>query len=234
MTVLPQISGGEQLPAGMAIGKFQGVTSPTTPIGSRIALANLSGSSDGTVSPAGGALRRPCSRRCRSPPARRRAPPAAPCPSRASSSRDSSSLCSARMRATLNRISPRFGAGISRPGREGGLRRFDRGVDVGRPAGREVADELVVVGRIDAVEGRAGLGVDPVAADQVAEVDTGCSPRGSRGRGAQIGQVGGGDCTSVRGFPAEAGHWPLSHRDSRSAHWPAQPKNRRARSYPFT
>ena len=35
----------------MATGKFQGVMIPTTPIGRRIAIANLSGISEGTVCP---------------------------------------------------------------------------------------------------------------------------------------------------------------------------------------
>ena len=35
----------------MAIGKFQGVITPTTPIGMRMLMLNLSGSSDGVVWP---------------------------------------------------------------------------------------------------------------------------------------------------------------------------------------
>jgi hypothetical protein len=35
----------------MAIGKFHGVMSPQTPIGERVDIANLLGSSAGTVSP---------------------------------------------------------------------------------------------------------------------------------------------------------------------------------------
>ena len=49
--VLPQISAGNSFQAGMAIGKFQGVMIPATPIGRRMAIANLSGISDGTVWP---------------------------------------------------------------------------------------------------------------------------------------------------------------------------------------
>ncbi len=49
--VLPQISAGKSFQPGIAIGKFQGVMMPTTPIGLRIAIANLSGISDGTVWP---------------------------------------------------------------------------------------------------------------------------------------------------------------------------------------
>ena len=36
---------------GIAIGKFQGVMIPAMPIGWRMLIAHLSGSSDGTVSP---------------------------------------------------------------------------------------------------------------------------------------------------------------------------------------
>src|SRR5437763_16746433 len=36
-TVLPQISAGASFQAGIALGKFQGVTRPTTPIGFRSA-----------------------------------------------------------------------------------------------------------------------------------------------------------------------------------------------------
>ena len=49
--VLPQMSAGKSFQPGMAIGKFQGVMIPTTPIGRRMAIANLSGISDGTVWP---------------------------------------------------------------------------------------------------------------------------------------------------------------------------------------
>ena len=37
MTVLPQINAGAIFQAGMALGKFHGVTSPTTPMGLRMA-----------------------------------------------------------------------------------------------------------------------------------------------------------------------------------------------------
>ena len=49
--VLPQMSAGNSFQAGIATGKFQGVMMPTTPMGRRIAIANLSGISDGTVWP---------------------------------------------------------------------------------------------------------------------------------------------------------------------------------------
>ena len=48
--VLPQMSAGKSFHPGIATGKFQGVMIPTTPIGRRIAIANLSGISEGTVS----------------------------------------------------------------------------------------------------------------------------------------------------------------------------------------
>ena len=49
--VLPQMSAGKSFQPGIATGKFQGVMSPTTPIGRRMAIANLSGISEGTVMP---------------------------------------------------------------------------------------------------------------------------------------------------------------------------------------
>jgi hypothetical protein len=53
-TVLPQISAGASFQAGMALGKFQGVTRPTTPIGLRMANMCTRSRSEGTS--------RPCSR----------------------------------------------------------------------------------------------------------------------------------------------------------------------------
>ena len=50
-TVLPQTSAGIVFHAGIAIGKFHGVTRPATPIGIRTAMLNLFGSSDGVVTP---------------------------------------------------------------------------------------------------------------------------------------------------------------------------------------
>ena len=50
-TVLPATSAGIVFQAGIAIGKFQGVMIPATPIGWRMLIAHLSGSSEGTVSP---------------------------------------------------------------------------------------------------------------------------------------------------------------------------------------
>ena len=50
-TVLPQTSAGAIFQDGIAIGKFHGVITPTTPIGMRTLMLNLSRSSDGVVWP---------------------------------------------------------------------------------------------------------------------------------------------------------------------------------------
>ena len=50
-TVLPQTSAGMSFHDGIAIGKFHGVIAPTTPIGWRMLMFHLSGSSDGVVWP---------------------------------------------------------------------------------------------------------------------------------------------------------------------------------------
>ena len=50
-TVLPVTIAGMIFHDGIAIGKFHGVTQPTTPTGARTDMANLSGSSDGVVWP---------------------------------------------------------------------------------------------------------------------------------------------------------------------------------------
>ena len=98
----------------MAIGKFQGVMSPATPIGSRMDSAHLSGSSDGTVSP---------NRRRPSPAIRNAMSMASWTSPRASSRtlpisrvmwRAMRSLCSASRAAKRYRISPRRGAGVAR------------------------------------------------------------------------------------------------------------------------
>ena len=49
--VFPADEGGKSFQPGIATGKFQGVMSPTTPIGRLTAMANLSGISEGTVMP---------------------------------------------------------------------------------------------------------------------------------------------------------------------------------------
>ena len=50
-TVFPQTSAGAIFQDGIAIGKFHGVITPTTPIGCRMLMLNLSGSSEGVVWP---------------------------------------------------------------------------------------------------------------------------------------------------------------------------------------
>ena len=50
-TTFPVTSAGIIFQHGMAIGKFQGVMIPAIPIGWRMLIAHLSGSSDGVVSP---------------------------------------------------------------------------------------------------------------------------------------------------------------------------------------
>ena len=50
-TVLPQTSAGAIFQDGIAIGKFHGVITPTTPIGWRTLMLNLSRSSEGVVWP---------------------------------------------------------------------------------------------------------------------------------------------------------------------------------------
>ena len=50
-TTLPVTSAGMIFQHGIAIGKFQGVMIPAIPIGWRMLIAHLSGSSDGVVSP---------------------------------------------------------------------------------------------------------------------------------------------------------------------------------------
>ncbi len=50
-TVFPATSAGAIFQEGIAIGKFHGVIAPTTPIGIRTDMLNLSRSSDGVVCP---------------------------------------------------------------------------------------------------------------------------------------------------------------------------------------
>ncbi len=113
-TVLPVTSAGMIFQHGIAIGKFHGVMIPATPIGWRIDIAHLSGSSDGTVSPC---IRRP------SPAIRNAMSMPSWTSPRASAmtlpisrvmARASRSLCSAMSAPKAYRISPRFGAGVRR------------------------------------------------------------------------------------------------------------------------
>ena len=50
-TVFPEIRAGMIFQAGIARGKLKGVINPTTPMGRRTVMQNLSGSSEGVVSP---------------------------------------------------------------------------------------------------------------------------------------------------------------------------------------
>ena len=113
-TVLPVTSAGIVFQHGMAIGKFQGVMIPATPIGWRIDIAHLSGSSDGTVSPC---IRRP------SPAIRKAMSMPSWTSPRASDrtlpisrviARARRSLCWAMSAPNAYRISPRLGAGVRR------------------------------------------------------------------------------------------------------------------------
>ncbi len=49
--VLPQTIAGSSFQEEIAMGKFQGVIMPQTPMGWRTAMANLLGISEGTVGP---------------------------------------------------------------------------------------------------------------------------------------------------------------------------------------
>ena len=51
ITAFPHRSAGNIFQVGMAIGKLNGVISPTTPIGRRKLMAHFERSSDGTVWP---------------------------------------------------------------------------------------------------------------------------------------------------------------------------------------
>ena len=113
-TVFPATRAGMVFQHGIAIGKFQGVTIPATPIGWRMLIAHLSGSSEGTVSPN---IRRPS-------PAIRKAMSMPSWTSPRASAMTlpisrviawaSRSLCSAIRAPKRYRISPRLGAGVAR------------------------------------------------------------------------------------------------------------------------
>ena len=113
-TVLPLTRAGIIFQHGIAIGKFQGVMIPATPIGSRIDIAHLSGSSDGVVSPnsrrPSPAIRKAISiPSWTSPRASARTLPISRVIARARRS-----LCSAMRAPKRYRISPRLGAGVRR------------------------------------------------------------------------------------------------------------------------
>ena len=112
-TALPATSAGISFQHGIAIGKFQGVMIPAIPIGWRMLMAHLSGSSEGTVSPN---IRRPSPAirnamsipSWTSPRASARTLPISRVIARASRS-----LCSAIRAPKRYRSSPRLGAGVA-------------------------------------------------------------------------------------------------------------------------
>ncbi len=113
-TVLPATRAGIVFQAGIAIGKFQGVMIPATPIGWRTLIAHLSGSSEGTVSPN---IRRPSPAMSSAMSIASWTSPRASAmtlPISRVSARARRSLSRRRRRAYSSRISPRFGAGVAR------------------------------------------------------------------------------------------------------------------------
>ena len=165
-TVLPLTRAGIIFQHGIAIGKFQGVMIPATPIGSRIDIAHLSGSSEGVVSPnsrrPSPAIRKAMSMPSwTSPRASARTLPISRVIARARRS-----LCSASRAPKRYRISPRLGAGVRRQATPAGSAARIARRDVGGRAGLEVADEVAGVGRVVAVERPAADRVDPFAGDE--------------------------------------------------------------------
>ena len=144
--------------------------SPATPIGRRIAhrplVAQLASAPCGRRA---GAPRWRRSRRCRCPPARRRASRRAPCPSRASCASAISSLRAARRSPTRRSTSPRAGAGVRDQSSKPRSRRRDRRLDVRGARIREAADQVARVGRVAVLEVAAGARGDPLAGDEVLE-----------------------------------------------------------------
>ena len=184
-TVLPATSAGIAFHIGMAMGKFQGVMSPATPMGSRMLMAHLSGSSEGTVSPNS---RRPS-------PAIRNAISMASWTSPRASSRTlpisavmadaRRSLCCASSAPKAYRISPRRGAGVARqPGKAVSAARTAAATSAAPPM-RERADATSRVGRVVRIEGRAVHRRAPLAVDEV----TPCA-RGSDAAGRRPPQLG--------------------------------------------
>ena len=116
-----------------------------------------------------GGPRRPSGRRCRCPPGRRRGPPRGPCPSPGSSPATSRSLCSAISAPKRYRISPRFGAGVRRHSAPATSAARIGHRDVRRGPLLEAPDDVARVGRVVALEGRAGRRIAPLPGDEVAE-----------------------------------------------------------------
>ena len=168
-TVLPATSAGIIFQHGIAIGKFQGVMIPATPIGWRIDIAHLSGSSLGTVSPN---IRRPS-------PAIRKAMSMPSWTSPRASAMTlpisrliawaSRSLCSAISAPKRYRISPRFGAGVRlHIGQAVSAALIAIATSAGLPAWKRPID-VAGVGGVVALERLAGDAVAPLAGDEVAE-----------------------------------------------------------------
>ena len=146
-TVFPATSAGISFQHGIAIGKFQGVMMPATPIGWRMLIAHLSGSSDGTVSPN---IRRP------SPAIRNAMSMPSWTSPRASEitlpisrvmARARRSLCSAISAPKRYRISPRLGAGVAaQPGPASSAARIAIATSAAVPAGNRPTTSRVSAG----------------------------------------------------------------------------------------
>ena len=180
--MLPLTRAGIIFQHGMAIGKFQGVMSPATPMGSRMLIAHLSGSSEGTVSPN---IRRPSPAMRNamsmpswtSPRASSRTLPisrviggrAAPC----------APPCSAPKRY---RISPRFGRRRALPASRTPSSAARMAFATSAPARLEAPHDVAGVGGVDALEGPPLDGVDPPPGDEQLVRGDGRRPAGA-GRG---------------------------------------------------
>ena len=168
-TVLPVTSAGIIFQHGIAIGKFQGVMTPATPSGWRMLIAHLSGSSDGTVSPA---IRRPS-------PAIRNAMSMPFLDVAARLGQDLAHLAGHRPRQPFLVLGHQRAEGVqdlaalgrrrALPHRLGRLGGPDGHRDVGRRPLLEPSDDVAIVGRVAALEGRPGRGFAPLPGDEVAE-----------------------------------------------------------------
>ncbi len=163
-TVLPQASAGAIFQAGIAIGKFQGVISPTGPTASRVISTPTPGRTEGRISP--DSRRHSPAKKSKICAARTVSP--IPSASVLPSSRESrvpisslraviSSAAFLQHRVALERPGPA-------PGRERRLGRRDRPLGIGGGRAGVVADHLGGVRRVDV---RHRLALDPVPVDQV-------------------------------------------------------------------
>ena len=165
-TGLPQTSATIPFQAGIATGKFHGVTRPTTPIGARTHIANLFGISDGVVSPKS---LRPSPRREEGDVDRFLHVAARLGEHLAHLARHLARdllLVAAKDLAGGTRNSARRAAGISRHGGTPSSPRRPPGHVVGVRV-LERADQVGVVRRVAALEGLARLRGDPLAVDVV-------------------------------------------------------------------